>query len=135
MKVVCDREKLREGLAIANNVIPSKGPKPALENVCVVASDDAIELLGTDLEVSIRYRIPEVEVNEPGTTVIPARVALDFVRDLSGESVTLESKDGNCTITSGADTCELVTIDADEFPVIARFEAKEFRSRCRAARS
>ena len=124
MKVVCDREKLREGLAIANNVIPSKGPKPVLENVCVVATDDAVELLGTDLEVSIRYRIPDVQVAEPGTTVIPARVALDFVRDLSGETVTLETRDQNCTITSGADTCELVTIDADEFPVIAHFDAK-----------
>ena len=24
MKVICDREKLREGLALANNVIPAK---------------------------------------------------------------------------------------------------------------
>ena len=124
MKVVCDREKLREGLAIANNVIPSKGPKPVLENVCLVATDDALELLGTDLEVSVRYRIPDVEVVEPGTTVIPARVTLDFVRDLSGESVSLDTKDQNCTITSGADTCELVTIDPDEFPVISRFDSK-----------
>ena len=46
----------------------------------------------------------------------------DFVRDLSGETVTLETNDGNCTITSGADTCELVTIDPDEFPVVSRFE-------------
>ena len=28
MKVLCDREKLREGLSLANNVIPSKNAKP-----------------------------------------------------------------------------------------------------------
>ena len=28
MKVLCDRDKLREGLALANSVIPSKSPKP-----------------------------------------------------------------------------------------------------------
>lgn len=122
MKVICDREKLREGLAIANNVIPAKSTKPVLENVCLVATDDAVELVGTDLEVAVRYRIEGIQVEEAGPALIPARVALDFVRDLSGETVTIETKDGNCSITSGSDACELVTVDPDEFPVIARFD-------------
>ncbi len=124
MKVVCQREKLREGLAIANSVIPNKGPKPVLENVCMVATDDALELLGTDTEVSLRYLISDVQVKEPGPIVIPARVALDFVRDLSGDEVTLETKGNVCIISSGSDTCELVTIDPDEFPVISRFDGE-----------
>jgi DNA polymerase-3 subunit beta len=75
MKILCDREKLKEGLALANNVIPTKSPKPALSNVCLVATEGALELVGTDLEVSLRYRIEDVKVEEPGTAVIPARVA------------------------------------------------------------
>ncbi len=122
MKVLCDREKLREGLAIVNNVIPPRSPKPVLENVCFVATDDALELVGTDLEVAVRYRIEDVKVAEPGPLVIPARVALDFIRDLSSETVTLQSSNGVCTITGGADSCELVTVDADEFPVISHFD-------------
>jgi DNA polymerase-3 subunit beta len=122
MKILCDREKLREGLALANNVIPAKSPKPALSNVCLVATDGALELVGTDLEVAMRYRIEDVKVSEPGTAVIPARVALDFVRDLTGETVTLETNGSNCTISSGSDSCELVTIDPDEFPVVAHFD-------------
>ncbi len=124
MKVICDREKLREGLSIANNVVPAKSTRPVLENVCLVATDDALELVGTDLEVSVRFRIEDVEVTDPGPAVIPARVTLDFVRDLSGETVTLETKDGKCSITSGADSCELVTVDPDEFPVISRFSGE-----------
>ncbi len=122
MKVLCDREKLREGLSIANGIVPAKSPKPIIENVCLVATDDALEILGTDLEVSVRYRVEDVKVAEPGPAVIPSRVTLDFVRDLSGETVTLETKDGNCVISSGADRCELVTMDPEEFPVISRFE-------------
>lgn len=122
MKLLCDREKLREGLALANNVIPTKSPKPALSNVCLVATADALELVGTDTEVSLRYRIADVKVADPGTAVIPARVALDFVRDLTGDTVTLETHGSNCTISSGSDSCELVTLEADEFPVVARFE-------------
>ena len=72
MKVLCNREKLREGLAVANGVIPAKSTKPVLENVCLVATDSGLELLGTDLEVSLRYTISDVEVSDPGTAVIPA---------------------------------------------------------------
>lgn len=122
MKILCNREKLKEGLALANNVIPAKSPKPALANVCLVATADALELVGTDLEVALRYRIEDVKVEEPGTAVIPARVAFDFVRDLTGETVTLQTNGSNCTISSGSDSCELVTLDPDEFPVVAHFD-------------
>ncbi len=122
MKILCDREKLREGLSIVNNVIPARSPKPVLENVCFVATDDALELVGTDLEVGVRYSITDVKVSEPGLSVIPARVTLDFIRDLSSETVTFETEEGTCTIRGGADSCELVTIDPDEFPVLSRFD-------------
>lgn len=121
MNVLCDRETLRDALAVVNNVIPAKSTKPVLENVNLVATDDTLELVGTDLEVSVRYRIEDVKVTDPGPAVVPARVTLDFIRDLSGETVTLETSDGHCRITSGTDTCELVTIDPDEFPVVPRF--------------
>ena len=123
MKVLCNREKLREGLAIANNLIPTKSPKPVLSNVCMVATEEALELLGTDMEVAVRYRIDDVKVSDPGTVVIPARVTLDFVRDLSGETVEFETvDDDHCVIRGGTDSCELVTADTDEYPVVARFE-------------
>lgn len=122
MKVLCDREKLREGLAIVNNAIPGRSPKPVLENVCLVATDDALELLGTDLDVSVRYRIGDVKVGEPGPAVIPARVTLDFTRDLTTETVSIETSGSTCVITGGSDRCELVTMDPDEFPVIERLD-------------
>ena len=121
MKVLCDRERLREGLNVATSVIPLKSTRPAIENVCLVATDDALELVGTDLDVAVRYRIEDVKVKEPGTALIPARVASDFVRDLSGDTVTLASKGDHFVVESGSDHCELTTVDPDEYPVVARF--------------
>jgi DNA polymerase-3 subunit beta len=112
---------LREALAVVNGVIPVKSTRPAIENVYIAASDDAVELVGTDLEVAVRYRLDEVKVEEPGTALVPARIAADFVRDLGGETATVETKKDGCTITGGTDHCELVTIDPDEFPVVPRF--------------
>ena len=124
MKVTCDQHKLREGLAIANTVIPAKSARPVLENVCLVATDQALELVGMDTEVSVRYRIDDVDVTEPGPVLIPARVASDFVRDLTGDKVELSTEEGVCTIRCGEDACELVTVDPDEFPVVPRFQGK-----------
>lgn len=124
MKVLCDREKLRAGLAIVNTVVPARSTKPILENVRFVATDSSLELIGTDTEVSVRYSITDVKVGEPGVVVVPARVALDFIRDLGSETITLETQDNRCTISGGADSCELVTMDADEFPVTPSFDEK-----------
>ncbi len=125
MKVLCEREKLREGLTVATSVIPMKSTRPAVENVYLVATDDALELVGTDLDVAVRFRIEDVKVEEPGTALIPARVAADFVRDLAGDTVTLRTKGDNLLIESGDDCCELTTIDPDEYPVVARFEESD----------
>jgi len=125
MKVLCDREKLREALSVVTGVIPLKSTRPAIENVCLVATDEALELVGTDLEVAVRYRIDDVKVEEAGTTLVPARISSDFVRDLAGETVTLETKGDKFLIKTGTDRCELTTLDPDEFPVVARFEADD----------
>ena len=121
MKVLCDREQLREGLSVVTSVIPLKSARPAIENVYLVAQDDALELVGTDLDVAVRYRISDVKVEEPGTALVPARVTADFVRDLAGETVKLRTKGEHFVVESGDDRCELPTVDPDEFPVIARF--------------
>lgn len=121
MKVLCNREELRLGLAVANSVIPSKTPKPNLSNVCLVATEDALELVGTDLDVALRYRIEDVKVIEPGTVVVSARTAHDFVRDLAGDAVELSSGENGLTLSAGSDSGQLVCADPDEFPVVARF--------------
>ncbi|NOT32452.1 MAG: DNA polymerase III subunit beta [Planctomycetes bacterium] len=123
MKVLCDRERLREALTVVTSVIPLKSTRPAIENVYLVASDDVLELVGTDLDVAVRYRVGDVKVEEPGTALVPARVTADFVRDLSSDTVRLRTKGDGFVIEGGeGERCELTTVDPDEFPVVARFE-------------
>jgi len=121
MKVLCDRERLREALTVVTSVIPMKSTRPAIENVYLVATDEALELVGTDLDVAVRYRVADVKVEEPGTALVPARVSSDFVRDLVGETVKLRTKGETFIIEAGDDRCELTTVDPDEYPVVARF--------------
>ena len=122
MKATCDREALREGLGIVCTIIPVKSTQPILENVYIVASDTYIELVGTDQEVSVRLRIDKCEVHEPGPIVIDARTAYEFTKDLSGETILLETSDTKCTLISGIDSCDLMIADVGEYPDVAHFE-------------
>jgi DNA polymerase-3 subunit beta len=123
MKVLCDREKLHEALSLAVSFVPAKSPKAVLTNVCLVATTEALELVTTDMDLALRYRIEDgAKVTQPGTAVVPARVFHDFVRDFTGEHVSIESTESNTQLQCGDDTAELVITDADEFPSVARFD-------------
>lgn len=124
MKITCQREKLREALSIINTVVPARGAKPILENLKLVATEHSLELVGTDLEVSARITVEDAQVDETGVAVLPCKVALDFVRDLNSEMVTISCEEEKCIIKGDTDQCELVTLDVDEFPVISVFEEK-----------
>lgn len=119
MKVLCDRERLREALALVQSVVPSKSTRPAIENIYLVATDEALELVGTDLEVSMRFSLTDVKVVETGTALVPGRITADFVRDLTSETVELKVTGEQLTIVGGEDTCDLATTDPDEFPTAA----------------
>jgi hypothetical protein len=52
-----------------------------------------LEVTGTDGEVTIRTTL-DVEVLEPGRTVVPAKLAAEAVRKLPAGAVTMSAEDG-----------------------------------------
>lgn len=124
MKVLCNREKLREALSVVSNVIPSKSTKPILQSVRIEAKKGKVEISATDLEVAVRFRIDEAEVEKEGVLILPAKIA-DFIRDLGDEGVHLVSEGNNCHVKGLSDACTLVGQNPEEFPKIPEFEEKQ----------
>ncbi|HKD99743.1 MAG TPA: DNA polymerase III subunit beta, partial [Planctomycetota bacterium] len=122
MKVICGRDRLREALSVVAGALPAKTPKPILDAVKLEARKGTLSLLATDLEVAIRYEIPDVEVASSGTCVVPAREALEFVRDLGDDTVQVELARNVVRILGKEDTCELAVADAGEFPEMPAVE-------------
>ena len=77
-------------------------------------------LEASDLEIAVRYRIPDVQVDGTGWAVVPGRELVDVVKDLEADTVTISlSSGGQCELVAGEDHCELVTMEsgaADEIP-------------------
>lgn len=128
MKVLCGRETLREALSAIATALPTRTTKPVLEAVLLEAEGQTLSLTATDMEVAIRYTLTDVQVTTPGSCLVRAREAADFVRDLSDETVNLEATKNVMRIFGKEDECELALADVGEFSGLPTMdETNKFR--------
>ena len=85
--------------------------------ITATSSEEPCELAATDLELSLRVPL-EAEVDEPGSVVVPARLAQEIVRALRTDRVVLstEGTDGRVLITSGSGEYHLHSLPVEDFP-------------------
>jgi DNA polymerase III subunit beta len=82
--------------------------------------------MGTDLEVGIRIEVPGLEVEVPGSVVLPIARFGAILRESSDEKLVLES-DGQKTLVRGQwSEFQLPSENPDEFPTVGAFEAQQY---------
>jgi DNA polymerase-3 subunit beta len=121
MKILCDRTQLQEAVGIVSSVVPSKTPKPVLQNILLRADQAGITLFATDLEISAMVHLDSVKVNKPGAILLPSRETSALLREISDPTVTLESQDNRCRIESAGGSFTLVGEDPEQFPDPSKF--------------
>src|SRR4029450_9405857 len=98
----CDRDALSEALQTVQRGVSSRPGIPALTGVLIEASSEgALTLTTTDLEVSARLSI-DVQVAEPGISLVPARLLADTVKSLSDAPVEFETDQSQARIRCAA---------------------------------
>ncbi|MEQ1905589.1 MAG: DNA polymerase III subunit beta [Pirellulaceae bacterium] len=126
MKLNLNREEFLKVFQIAAMVAPSRSPKAILQNVKLVATKSKVELMATDTEVGVKMTVPQVEVSQPGTAVIPvARLSL-ILRESNDETLSLTTDDNQITIKGKNSKFQLLGQNPDEFPDVAEFEEKDY---------
>ncbi len=121
MKVVCDRGALVEALNLAGGVVVARTPKPVLMCVKLDASDDALKLASTDLEVALHLTVNQVEVQEPGEALIPADKFGAIVRESADPMLTIEADSEAAHIRGQDSHFTIFTYPPGEFPPIGEF--------------
>ncbi len=118
MKFRCERDTLAQALATAQRAVASRsGAMPVLFDVKVTATDDGLEIMGSDLEITNRVTAP-ADVEAPGTAVFP-KILGDIVRKLEPGPVTVNVTDDEAAITSGTFSTVLRLKAVDEYPRMA----------------
>ncbi len=72
MKARCKRKELLAAFGMVSGVVPTRSPKPILQNVKLVVDPEVgTILMATDLEVGIRHKVYGVTAYEPGSVILP----------------------------------------------------------------
>jgi DNA polymerase-3 subunit beta len=116
VKFRCERDTLADAVGTAQRAVASRtGAMPVLSGLRVTLTTGLLELVGTDLELTIRVRIP-AETDGEGSAVVPARLFSEIVRQLDGDTVSVELADDDAKIEAGRFATTLRTLSAAEFP-------------------
>ena len=115
--VACTRDDLAAGLTIVTRAVSTRGAVQVLSGVELRAEDGSLQLAATDMELSLRTRVP-AQVRSQGAVVVPGRLLTDLVRLLPADDVDLSfsPEDGSLTVRSGAHSSRLNVYAAEDFP-------------------
>jgi DNA polymerase-3 subunit beta len=117
MKLSTRRDDLFTQLQTVTRAASTRSAVQALSGVQIVAKGGTIELRATDMELGLRVAVPG-EVARDGAVVLPARLLVDVVRALPGESVGLELRptEQDVEIVGGSATFHIRTLRLEDFP-------------------
>lgn len=126
MKIKIKREPFQKVFQVAAAVAPARSPKTILQNVKLDVTKDEAVLTATDMEIGVRLVVPEVEVQSPGSAVIPVSRLNMILRESSDETLQIDADSDRILITGQNSRFELQGQNPDEFPEVASFEEKDY---------
>lgn len=125
MRFSCKRSSLADVAAAAGLAVSSKSTKKIFECIRVEAiagsAGGSLDLSGTDLEVAARYRLPGVDVKDPGVAVVPAALFSSLLREIGDETVTVVVAKQKLHLETDGGRFELECEDSAQFPEIPAF--------------
>ena len=124
MRLTITRRNLQRGLAAVSASIPSKTTLPVLSNVLIESQEDSVWITGTDLDVSIRVRVP-AETVEGGAITAPGRKLLELTRELPDQPVELVARGHQLEIGCGNSRFKLNGLPSEEFPNLPAMDFEE----------
>lgn len=122
MKITCQTEALHDGFQVVGSIVQQRPTRPILSTVLLVAKDGKVEVHATDLEIGIRLDVPGVEVADEGSVAVSQSRVASILRETADETITLETDDQHCIITSSDSRFRLPTEPSEEFPEIPVFD-------------
>src|SRR5918997_5545007 len=123
MKLSTQRDALFAQLQTVTRAASTRSAVQALSGVQILASGAGVELRATDMEIGLRVPL-DGEVVREGSVVLPARLLVDVIRSLPGDSVTLELRgaEQDVEIVAGAPTFHIPPLRLGGFPPLPQAE-------------
>jgi len=123
MRLSVNQSGLAKALSIVNRAVSSRSTMPVLSNVLLDATADGLRLAATNREIGINCWIA-ADVEESGSTTIPARLLSEFINSLPNERVNmaLQQPTETLRLTCAKHSAHIKGINAFEFPLIPSYQ-------------
>jgi len=118
MKVISDRAALQDAVNVVNGVVVGRTPTPVLQCMKITAEEGHLTSAATDLEVGLKIGIDQVDVDEPGSVLVPADKLVQIVRACDDPALTLRSEDHTLVIQASGSRFKIFGIDPKEAPPV-----------------
>lgn len=126
MKITCKQQDLSRGLSIVSHAVSNRSTLPILANILLATDNGRLKLSATNLEIGINCWV-DAQIQEEGTTTVPAKLLTDYVNSLPSAYVDITVPDDSNKVnikSEGSDT-NIKGLDASEFPLIPSAEGGE----------
>jgi DNA polymerase-3 subunit beta len=126
MQLSCDRSLFSTAFSIAASAVPSRTPKDVLRNVFMSVTSSGVELVGTDQETAIRFRVDGVNTSSAGEVLLPTSRVASILRELQDQTLDMKIDERTIILKVASATFRLSAEDPQEFPPVPEFSATDF---------
>jgi len=126
MKVTALSENLKKTLEIVGRGVSSRPQLPILSGILMRATNEGVEMVSTDLEISLWAKMGAKVIDE-GEVVVPARLFADLVASLNPGPVEIVVEKHKMTIVSGKTRAEIMVQSAEDYPVIPKMKSAQLK--------
>src|ERR1700694_5881536 len=123
VKITCKQQDLSRGLSAVSHAVSNRSTLPILSNILLATDQGRLKLSATNLEIGINCWV-DAQIQEEGSTTVPAKLITDFVSSLPQSMVDISVPDDTHTInvkTLGR-SANIKGMDFSEFPLIPSAE-------------
>jgi DNA polymerase-3 subunit beta len=124
MEFTIKQSVLRDELGYVNGIVEKKSTIPVLSNILIESvGENAIRILGTDLDVTIRCEAV-ADIKQSGSMCVQARKLFDIVRLLDDGDVHFKKEENEwVNMTCGRSKFKLAGVSREQFPEVPEFKS------------
>ncbi len=126
MKVTCEREQILASFQTAASIVPSRSPKPILQNVKLEVTPKGATFLATDMEIGIRINVPGITAEIEGAAILSVDRFGAILRENTDDKLLIEADPQGVTVTGERSRFSLPSANPDEFPEVADFNEQAY---------
>jgi len=125
MKFSCSQASLSKAINTVSKAVSTRTTIPILKGILLNVKDSVLTLSASDLDISIENKF-EVQNSENGNCVVSAKLFSEIIRKLPNSIISVELKDNKLNINCLGSEFSIISLPADEFPIIKGIDSKEF---------